>query len=234
MATSTRIWVGGCAGAALLIAAGGWFLGVQPQLDHAAQADASIPALDAQVGAVQTRVAALSKVAAKQGELEAEAVTLTKSVPATLQANTFIRRMNTIAALDAVNVQSVTVGSATAYTQPAAIAAKAAAAAAAAAPAATPAPGASASASASTAPVAAAPAAPVLAAADPSITGANFTVIPMTVVIKGTGSAGLQFVKDVQRDERLFLVTSVTTSADQDDPSAVTTTLAGSVYAVEG
>ena len=226
MKVTTRIWAAGCAGAVVVLAAGGWFVGVQPQLAHADETNAAATATEAQVTATQAKVAVLSKAAASQAELEVKVAGLDKAVPDALQANTFVRRVNTVAALDAVDLQSIAVGTAVAYTAPAGTAAPAAAASPTAS--ATPAP---ADTTAAAAP--AVVAAPVLAATDPLITPQNFSVVPMTIVVKGTGAAGLQFVKDLQRDERLYLISGFTTSNDPDDPTNVTTTLTGSVYALK-
>lgn len=228
MKITTRVWAAGCAGAVVVLAAGGWFVGVQPQLAHADEANAAATATEAQVSATQSKIAVLSKAAASQAELEVKVADLDKAVPDALQANTFVRRVNTIAALDAVDLQSIAVGTAVAYTAPAGAAAPAAAAAVTPTASATPAP--------ADTTAAAAPAvvtAPVLAATDPLITPQNFSVVPMTIVVKGTGAAGLQFVKDLQRDERLYLISGYTTSNDPDNAANVTTTLTGSVYALK-
>lgn len=231
MKITNRIWGAGCVVATAAIVAGGLLLGVQPQLAHADEANAAAANTEAQVAAAQGKVAALSKVAASQAELEAKATALDKAVPTALQANTFIRRVNTVAALDVVDVQSIAVGSATAYTVPQGAGAAAASAAAAAAPAATPTPSSTPSATvAASVPVVAAP---VLAATDPLITGQDFTVIPMTIVVKGTSAAGLQFIKDLQRDERLYLISDFTTSTDSENASNVVFTLTGSIYALK-
>lgn len=228
MKITTRVWAAGCAGAVVVLAAGGWFIGVQPQLAHADEASAAATATESQVATTQAKVAALSKAAASQADLESKVAVLDKAVPSALQANTFVRRVNSVAALDAVDLQSIAVGGAVAYTAPEAAGASTAAAAATPSAAATPAPSET---TAAAAPAVAA--APVLAATDPLVTSQNFTVIPMTVVVKGTGSAGLQFIKDLQRDERLYLISAFTTSADPDDPSNVTTTITGSIYALK-
>ena len=228
MKLTTRAWAAGCAGAVVVLAAGGWFVGVQPQLAHADEAGAAAAVTEAQVGATQSKVAVLSKAAASQADLEAKVVVLDKAVPAALQANTFVRRVNTVAALDAVDLQSIAVGTAVAYTAPAGAATTVTTA--------TPAPSASATPAPSDSTAAAAPvvvAAPVLAATDPLISAQNLSVVPMTIVVKGTGAAGLQFVKDLQRDERLYLISGFTTSNDPDDATNVTTTLTGSVYALK-
>ena len=228
---STRVWGAGSVGAVVAIAAGGYFLGVQPQLERTDQAETAIVSSQSSITQAQVKTAAFAKVAANQAELQTKASVLAKSVPTGLQANTFIRRVNEVAALDAVDVTSVTVGAGTPYAVPAGIAAKAAAAVAAAAPAATP------SAGAGAAPVeAAAPAvatAPALAATDPLITPADLTVIPMTVTVTGTADNGLTFVKDMQRDERLFTVSAVTVAPSTDGTPA-TITLTGNVYALKG
>lgn len=119
MRGSLRI-LGIVSGAAILaILAGGMFVGVQPQLASAATSDAATAALNAQNEATQVRLTALSKAAAKSDALNAQNLTLLKAMPEILKPNTFIRRVNEVAALDGVTVQSVSPGDAVAYTAPA-------------------------------------------------------------------------------------------------------------------
>ena len=235
MRNNPRIWIAVAAAAVLALLMGGWFLGAQPMLASAASADDATANLVAQNQGLQSKLVGLAKSAAKTDQLTAEAVVLNKSVPSSLKPNTFVRRVNEVAAQDDVTVQAVTPGSAVAYTPPASVQAALAASAASAAAAAAPAPAATTTPTpAATPAVAAAPAAqaPVhtLGTTNPLITGANFTVVPMIVTVKGTPDATLQFVKDIQRDERLFLVSGYSTSAGDDNSAAVTAVLTGSIY----
>lgn len=233
MKNNTRILVLVAAAAVVAVLGGGWFLGVSPQLAAAAAADQSASAIDAQNQTLQVKLASLSKAAAKADDLQAKADVLYKAVPPALRPNTFIRRVNTVAAEDEVSVQSVAPGTAQAYTPPTALqsAATAPATGTAAAPSPTATPSTDAAAATSgtvtTATTAGAAPSPVT---DPAITASNFVVVPMSVVVRGSVDHTVQFVRDIQQDERLFLVSGVSTATDE---TGTTATLTGYVYALQ-
>ena len=118
MISSTRIWVVACVAAMIAVLAGGWFLGVQPQFAAAADAATSTANVEAQNQATIVRLAQLSKAAAKTDSLREQNAVLLKSVPTILKPNTFIRRVNEVAAIDGVTVASVAFADAAAYTAP--------------------------------------------------------------------------------------------------------------------
>lgn len=117
---TTRIWAIACGAGTMAVLAGGWFLGVQPQLAAASTAADATTAAQAQNQATAIKLASLTKAAAKIDTLKAEDATLVKAVPGILKPNTDIRRINELAALDGVTVSSVTLGDSAAYTPPAA------------------------------------------------------------------------------------------------------------------
>lgn len=225
-------WRIGGGAVALVLIGGGVLLGVQPALSAAAADDQAASEAATRTHTLQVTLAGLARTAAKQSEFEQEQRRLLKSVPSKLKPNTFVRRVNEIAALDDVQVDEVTPSDGEAYAPPPAASA-AAAAAAAASLAATTATTAPTPAATDAAAVAAAPPAPVLAATDPTITGANLTVIPVTVVAHGTADALLAFTHDLQNDERLFLVSGYSAAADGEDASKAAATLTGLVYALK-
>lgn len=202
MNPNLRIW-GLVSGAAVVaVLAGGFFLGVQPQLaaaDSAAQAAAST---DAQNMATQAKLVSLSKAAAKIEPMKAENAVLLKSVPTILKPNTFIRRVNEVALLNGVTVMSVTPGAAVAYAPPVAV------------------------------PSANGLPAPELAKGNPLITPANFTVVPVSVVVNGSAGDVLQYSHDIQNDERTFAVTGYQTAKDE-TTSTVTATISGYIYTLK-
>ena len=202
MNLNLRIWglVSGAAIVALL--AGGWFVGVQPQLAAADTSTQTAVGQEAQNQVTRVKLAGLAKAAAKVDAMTAQNAVLLKSVPTILKPNTFIRRVSEVAALDGVKVMSVAPGLAVPYSAPAP------AAAAGAAP------------------------APALAATAPSITAANFTVVPVTVIVTGDADSALQFAHDIQNDERTFAVTGYQT-AKAEDSSDVTATLTGYIYTLK-
>jgi hypothetical protein len=223
-----RIWVIGSVAVMAALLLGGWFVGVQPFLAAASTASASADQVAASNQATQTRLAGLVRQSNHMDELKAEEQSVAAAVPSSLDANGFVDRINAIAADSKVHVvvQAVTPGTPQAYTPPASAEAAQQAAAAAAQPAATPAPTAAAVA-------AAAPAEPVLAATDPSITASNFTVVPMTVSVKGTMEGTLRFTHALQHDTRLFLVTNYALSTDGMSGGQVLATLNGYIYSLK-
>jgi hypothetical protein len=203
MNPNLRIW-GLVSGAAIVaVLAGGWFVGVQPQLAAADTATQTAVGQEAQNQVTRVKLAGLAKAAAKVDAMTAENAVLLKSVPTILKPNTFIRRVSEVATLDGVTVMSVAPGMAVAYTAPA-----------------------------PAAPAAGAAAAPALAATAPLITAANFTVVPVTVIVTGSADSTLQFAHDIQNDERTFAVTGYQTSKSEDS-SDVTATLNGYIYTLK-
>lgn len=199
----TQRWAIGAGLAAVAIIGGGVLLGVQPALSAASSDDQSADAVTTQIQTTQVNLAGLAKLAAKQPALEVDQERLTKALPATLKPNTFVRRVNELAALDGVKVESVTPGAGEIYKAP------------------TGAPGTGGA------------KAPKLAATDPRVTGANLTVVPMVVVVSGAKTALERFTHDLQNDERLFLVSGWSLAVDSEDVSKTTATLTGSIYALK-
>jgi Tfp pilus assembly protein PilO len=203
MSPTTRIYAIASGAAVVAVLAGGWFVGVQPQLDATATALTNEAAVTAQNKATEIKLAALSKVAAKQDVLEEEADVLNRSVPTILKPNRLIRRVNEVAAWNGVTVLSVAPGEAAAYAAPA-------------------------SAAGATADTGGVPA-PALAKTSPLITAGNFAVIPMSVVVTGERAALLQFAHDIANDQRTYTITGLQLSKN-DDISGYSLSLNGDVY----
>ena len=229
MRNTLRLWVIGSVVTIAALVAGGWFVGAQPLLAAASSASQSATEVAAANQTTQIRLAALEKQSKNLGALQAEVAKTNAAVPTDLNANSFVQRINQIASSSFVDVSvvSVTPGTAQAYSPPASVTSAQQVAAAAAQPSASPSP------SATAAPVAATAATPVLAATDPSITAANFTLVPMTVSVKGSQEGTLRFVHAVQTDTRLFLVTGYALSTDGVSGGKVLATLNGYIYALK-
>jgi Tfp pilus assembly protein PilO len=206
MHISLRIWVIIAVAAIAAIVAGGWFVGVQPQLASGATTSQTAEGVETQNRATRLKLASLTKAAAKSDVMRAENEELLKAVPTVLKPNTFIRRVSEVAALDDVDVLSVTPGEAVAYTPPAS----------------------------SSGAEAAAAGTPSLALAktDAMITAANLAVVPVTVVVSGGKGEASQFVHDIQKDERTFAVTGLQFSK-ADNSTEVTGTLTGFIYTLK-
>lgn len=72
------------------------------------------------------------------------------------------------------------------------------------------------------------PAADIAAQVPPTIDATRFVTIPVTISISGTRKADLAFVNALQTGERLFLVTSVTISPDNN--GVTSTSITGITY----
>ncbi|OII12346.1 hypothetical protein [Curtobacterium sp. MCBA15_008] len=219
--------------AALAIAAGGFFLGVQPQLDRATAAKADRASVEAGNSTTRTELGRLREQAKSLPKMQAELAALRASVPSSASASTFISQLNATATATGVKVSTMTLGDAQAYAPPATAAGSGEAASAEASSAATATPTPSATATASTPAV---PAAPVTVT-DSAITALNFSVIPVSVSVKGEFAQALAFVKGVQANPRLFLIDSISssieTAASADSGGVAETpswTFSGSVY----
>ncbi|MGT2425932.1 hypothetical protein [Amnibacterium kyonggiense] len=218
----SRLWLLGAVAAIAAILAAAIGLGVQPALASAAAADASTAQAEQATAASGLRLAHLAKAAAKQSDLETQNSLYGSAVTSSLRMNTFSRQVRNTAALDGVQVTALSVSNPLVYVP--VVAAPVAAAA-------TP------SASASPAPAAAAPATAadssgVFGKTDPLITGADFTVIPVTLTVSGGEAASIAFAQDLQHMSRLFAVDTVTyAKGNQGTPPA--TTISGNIYALK-
>lgn len=214
-----------------VVAVGGFFLAVQPQLAMATSARTQQSSVEQANETSRTELARLREQATKLPEMQAQLTTLSASVPDQAAMSSFIAELNTIAAASGTKISAFTTSDAVAYT-PAAPAGTAAGASATAA--ATPA----ASSTATPAPAAAPsePAAPAVVT-NAAITGQNFSIIPVTVGVDGTFDQALSFVDGVQHGSRLFLITSVSsaekTGEDGASSNASTWTFGGSIYVLD-
>jgi hypothetical protein len=230
-----RIWTIGAAVAVIAVLGIAFGLGVQPQLAAASVAKAATAQTEAQIDTTQAELAGLSRAAAKQADLQADADDLRWAIPRTLQLSTFSQQLRNVAALDGVKITGITTAPAVPYVSGVSAAVPAATAVAGAQP--TPAP--TATPAAATAEASAEAAAGTSAdpgwfgKTNPLVSKANFLVIPVTIIVSGDEAGGLAFAEDAQRMRRLFVADTVTfeQSAGGDTPS--TTTIAGNMYALK-
>lgn len=191
--------------AALAVAAGGFFLGVQPQLARAAAAESEAQNISSSNATTRTEIARLREQAKSLPKMRAELAALRSSVPSSAAASSFISQLNATANATGVKVATITLGDAAAYTPPVATTPSTGTATDGASATATPTPTPSASATPS------APAAPTTTT-DSSITAENFSVIPVSISVNGEFAQALSFVKGVQSNPRLFLIDSISSS----------------------
>ena len=215
-----RLWVIGTVARMAVVVVGGWFLGIQPQLNAANAASESRTSEAARNAASERLLVTLKKDFEGIGELKDSNATLRRSVPSSAQLSTFVTELNALSGQNSVAVTTITVSDAKAYTPPVIVAAAVTGAAASPTP----------SPTASAAPVVAAPVAPQAPplVTNPKITAANFIAIPITLKISGQYANVLNFVKGLQAGERLFLVTNLSTKTVV--PPTVDADITGLIY----
>jgi Tfp pilus assembly protein PilO len=203
--------------AALAILAGGWFVGVQPQLAAASGAAQQRSDIEERNSTVRAELTRLQQQYAELGTLKSDLATLQASIPDTTDTTPFIKELDQLAATNGVVISSLTFGDAQAYVPPAAPATEGTDGAAA-----TPAPSASAEPGGSASVAVSAP----TTVTDPLITSSNFIVIPVSVAVDGTDAQALAFTAGVQDGARLFLVNSIGTGSTQGETTETEDTTA--------
>ncbi|KQS10095.1 hypothetical protein ASG04_05830 [Curtobacterium sp. Leaf183] len=214
-----------------VVLAGGWFLGVQPQLAMASANGTQQQTIDATNGKNRIELARLAKAFTTLDSTKAELSGLQASIPATTDTGPFIRSLYSYAEATDVRITSVTFADPKPYAPEASAAGAPASAASSATPSATPSPTASATPSAPASAAAALPQA-VLPHSDPEITGANFTVIGVDLSVDGSYDQALAFTKAVQGGDRLFLVSDIAAASTDELPpmDAQSWSLTGEIY----
>lgn len=212
-----------------VVLAGGWFLGVQPQLAMASANGTQQQTIDATNGKNRIELARLAKAFTTLDSTKAELSGLQASIPATTDTDPFVRSLYSHAEATDVRITSVTFADPKPYAPEASeVGAPASGAS---SPSATPSPTATATPSA---PVSAAAASPqaVVPHSDPEITGANFTVIGVDLSVDGSYDQALAFTKAVQGGDRLFLVSGIAAASTDELPpmDAQSWSLTGEIY----
>lgn len=221
----------------VVLLAGGFFLGVQPQLAAAAANREQLRTIDSTNDGYRTELARLAAQSEQLPAMRREADALATSIPSSADTASFYKEVDRVAASAGVTVDGITTSWAAAYTPPEAPAAAAGAAAE---------PSTEASGSATPSP-SAEPSTPVAAApaTDAQITGANFSTIAISIGVTGSFEQALAFTSGIQNGDRLFLVNDIKstredTAADGTAPAdgsaaasgsgTTTWTLSGYVY----
>jgi len=197
------------------IAAGGWFLGVDPQLAAARTADEQRETVEAQNEATRLAITRLIADEKDLPTLQAQLVELQRSVPLDAGVSEFIDDLNNLAVASGVTVSNLTVDPAQQYVAPESAAA--------AAPADDPAEPADDAAAAD-------PLAPP-AVTNPLVTSANFILIPISIDTTGSYVQVVDFVSGLQNGPRLFLVnTFASASTSEEVAGEVTGSITGYIY----
>ena len=204
----TRLWIIGSVLAMVIIAGLGWVVGIQPQLDQATAASAETSQVDGGNTIKAAVPARLRKDSEDLPKLKKELAELGAAVPATADWPSFADELNTFATANGVTIIATTQTDGQPYIlpdspKPSAPAAGQPAGAATPTPVPTPTP----TPTATPVPVHI-PGAPPLT--KPTITADNFTLIPVSVTVRGTEDQVLGFVNAAQNGTRLFLVNGIT------------------------
>jgi hypothetical protein len=216
--------------AAVVVLAGGWFLGVQPQLSTASANDAQRATIDSTNASNKQTLAQLQEQYKQLAKSKATLADLQKSVPASAKTDDFTREIDAAANASGVSVTSITYGTTTAYTPSTTTATTTTGS----SSTATASPSASATAAATTAP--AAPATP--AAPQPyqnaQVTSANFDLIPVTIAVDAPlyGNA-LVFTKALQSGQRLFLIDTLSQTTKDSSYTNQSWSLEGYIYVLD-
>ncbi|KQO97393.1 hypothetical protein [Leifsonia sp. Leaf264] len=247
---ATRLWIIGATLVAVLLVAGGWFLGISPQLAAAAAADSQRASVLVQNTGLEADLASMIADSKHIKEEKAKLAALQRSIPADVDISDFMREVLASATQRTVAITGVTVGEGQPYAGAVEKPAAAAATPAAEGSTSTPTPSPSASPAATPAPAAAA-STDSAAMGEPTsslVTPTNFVAIPISLTVSGENANVLDFVESLQSGSRLMLVNVLTTkqaaaaatadSGDGDAPvqatlptgTAVDSTISGYVY----
>lgn len=213
--SKTRTWVFGMLAAMLVVAIGGWMLGISPIVDQISAANAQTTSIEASNQSSQAQLASLKLRFAGVNKLRANLDKLRLSIPEEQSASAFLDEVNELSQAAGASVVSVIIANATLYT----------------APTPTPAAGAPATTDTSTAtPSPSATAVPTVPAA-PTNTAGQLVIIPVTVNVEGTLAQGQQFVKLLQTGQRLFVSSTMTVSSGG---GLLSTSVTGDIFTLQG
>jgi len=211
-----RLWIICSVLVMALVVAGGWFLGVQPQLGAFADAEAQTASVQQTNEKYAQTLAKLKKDSENLPALKAKLASLAASVPEGSDIPAFIDQLNALYTASNVVCVDQAFSDAVAYSPVAPPAAATPAATSAPTSGATPAPTPSAAPTEAGMP-------PVVSSL---ITATNFAARPVSVTVRGQYGDILNFVSGLQSGARLFLVTSFSTV-----PAADTAAPAGTLDA---
>lgn len=208
-----------------VVAVGGFFLAVQPQLAQASTAHEQRATVERSNASSRQELERLRKQAEQLPAMQERLAELSASVPDSASISAFIDEIDAVATASGMQVSSYTTSDATAYAPAAADSS------------ATSSDTTTSSAAASAAPTApAAPAAPSVST-NAAITGEDFSVVPVTVAVDGTFDQALSFVNGLQTGSRLFLITTISSAEKSGDDGTTSTqstwTFGGSIYVLD-
>jgi Tfp pilus assembly protein PilO len=193
----------------VVLLAGGFFLGVQPQLAAASANREQQRSIDATNDGYRTELARLAARSAKLPAMQREADALATSIPSSADTASFYKEVDRVAGAAGVTVNGITTSWAAAYTPPEAAAPAAGS---------TTEPSAEASAAGTPSPTpSATPSTPAAAtpATDAQITASNFSTIAISIGVTGSFEQALAFTAGMQDGDRLFLVDDIKSTREE-------------------
>lgn len=204
MIDNNKVWVAGASLIAVVVVAGGWFLGVSPLLSAAAVSDSDRASVDAQNAAQAIDLESLKTRYAGLPALSADLAAIKTAIPADADYANLLREVSAAATASGTTLLSFGTADAATFAPAAADAAAAPA----------PATDAASDPAVDTATVPSPEAdALVPAAASPEslalVSGGNFVTLPVTLSASGTYDSVMAFVKAIQSTQRLYLVTTL-------------------------
>ncbi|GAA4142949.1 hypothetical protein [Leifsonia shinshuensis] len=202
----TRLWIIGSVLAMVVVAVLGWVVAIQPELDQSAAAAAQTLQVDSANATSQVALNKLKKDSEGLSALKSQLAAIGVSVPSEAQAPAFLDELGALAAANGVTVTASQIADAQGFVPPANPAAPApAATTAGSGSTATPTPSPSAAAAPTPAPVpTAVPGMPP--AVSTLVTKDDFTVVPVSITVRGDYANIVAFVGAAQKGQRLFLV----------------------------
>jgi Tfp pilus assembly protein PilO len=212
-----RLWIFAAVAAMIVIAVGGWFVGISPVVAESAASDTQVASVTQANLASQQKLNLLKQQYANIGPLQKSLDSLRQSIPETPDASAFLQEIDQLSAAEGVTITVVTIGSSTVYQAPTAAVGS------------TPTPTAT-STPTPTPTTSTTPAAPATTAAG------QFVEIPVSITVTGGFDAVRGFVGALQKGQRLYLATSVGINQGASAAGAVaaTGTLSGFIFTLQG
>lgn len=177
-----KLWVVGAVLVMVALVAGGWLIGIQPQLSAVASANQNRISVASQNAKNQMLLSKLKRDYEGITALKNQLNILRAAVPAGADISTFVSELNGLASTHKIIVKSISVSDAKPYAP--------------APPVASSTPGGR----------------PSVMTTNPRVTTANFVLIPVQFSVTGNYATVLDFVHDVQTGPRLFFVSTFTTT----------------------
>jgi Tfp pilus assembly protein PilO len=217
-----RLWIFAAVVAMIVIAVGGWFVGISPVVAQSAASDEQVASVTQANVASQQKLNLLKQQYANIGPLQKSLDSLRRSIPESPDASAFLQEIDELSAATGVTVSSVTIASSTVYEAPS----TAVPAGSVATPSATSTP-------TPTPTVSATPAVPATTAVG------QFVEIPVNITVTGDFDAVRSFVGAIQKGQRLYLATAVGISqggatVGAAGPSGATGSLSGFIFTLQG